>query len=74
MSEPLPDVGFFPSVYVELRQLAAAKRAHESAGHGLYAMALVHEPQRGSWLTTAQAARSDRELGRGRSAICARRK
>ena len=32
-----------PLVYAELRQLAAAKLAHESPGHTLEATALVHE-------------------------------
>jgi RNA polymerase sigma factor (TIGR02999 family) len=35
--------GFFPQVYEELRQLAAAKLAREPAGHTLDATALVHE-------------------------------
>jgi len=43
MSEPFPDGGFFPVVYDKLRQLAAAKLAHEPAGHTLDATALVHE-------------------------------
>ncbi len=43
MSEPLPEGGFFPLVYDELRRLAAAKLAHEPAGHTLDATALVHE-------------------------------
>jgi hypothetical protein len=43
MSEPPPDGGYFPLVYDELRRLAAAKLAHEPAGHTLDAMALVHE-------------------------------
>ena len=33
----------FPAVYAELRRLAAAKLAHEPAGHTLDATALVHE-------------------------------
>ena len=32
-----------PLVYAELRQLAAAKLAHEASGHSLDATALVHE-------------------------------
>jgi RNA polymerase sigma factor (TIGR02999 family) len=43
MSTALPDVGFFPLVYDELRRLAAAKLAGERAGHSLDATALVHE-------------------------------
>jgi RNA polymerase sigma factor (TIGR02999 family) len=43
MSESLPDVGYFPVVYDELRRLAAAKLAGEPAGHSLDATALVHE-------------------------------
>ena len=43
MNEPLPDGGYFPLVYNELRRLAAAKLAHEPAGHTLDATALVHE-------------------------------
>ena len=43
MSEPRPEGGLFPLVYAELRQLAAAKLAHEPAGHTLDATALVHE-------------------------------
>jgi RNA polymerase sigma factor (TIGR02999 family) len=43
MSEPDPQGGFFPLVYDELRRLAAAKLAHEPAGHTLDATALVHE-------------------------------
>jgi RNA polymerase sigma factor (TIGR02999 family) len=39
---PLPD-GSFAAVYDELRQLAAAKLAHEPDGHTLDATALVHE-------------------------------
>jgi RNA polymerase sigma factor (TIGR02999 family) len=38
-----------PLVYQELRRLAAAKMAHESAGHTLQATALVHE----AWLRVA---------------------
>jgi RNA polymerase sigma factor (TIGR02999 family) len=43
MSESPPEGGFFPLVYDELRRLAAAKLAGESAGHTLDATALVHE-------------------------------
>ena len=43
MSEPLPDGGYFPMVYDELRRLAAAKLAHEPAGYTVDATALVHE-------------------------------
>jgi hypothetical protein len=43
MSEPLPDGGFSPLVYDELRPLAAAKLAHEPAGRTHDATALVHE-------------------------------
>ena len=43
MSEPLPDGGFFPLVYGELRGLTAAKLAHEPAGHTFNATALLHE-------------------------------
>jgi hypothetical protein len=92
MSEPLADGGLFPLVYDELRRLAAAKLAHEAAGHTLDATALVHKAylrlgggapsdrsgylrsaamamQRilRSWLTTAQAARTDPDPGRGPS-------
>lgn len=43
MSEGPPEGGFFPLVYEELRRLAAAKLAKESAGHTLDSTALVHE-------------------------------
>jgi RNA polymerase sigma factor (TIGR02999 family) len=43
MSESLPNGGFFPLVYDELRRLAAAKLMREPAGHSLDATALVHE-------------------------------
>ena len=56
MSEPLPDGGFFPMVYEELRRLAAAKLAHEPAGHTLDATALVHE----AYLRLGDAASPDR--------------
>ena len=56
MSEPLPDGGFFASVYDELRRLAAAKLAHEPAGHTLDATALVHE----AYLRLGGGASSDR--------------
>jgi RNA polymerase sigma factor (TIGR02999 family) len=56
MSEPLPDGGYFPLVYHELRRLAAAKLAHEPAGHTLDATALVHE----AFLRLGASASSDR--------------
>ena len=56
MSEQLPDGGFFPLVYDELRRLAAAKLAHEPAGHTLDATALVHEAS----LRLGDGASSDR--------------
>jgi RNA polymerase sigma factor (TIGR02999 family) len=56
MSEPLPDGGYFPLVYDELRRLAAAKLAHEPAGHTLNATALVHE----AFLRLGDSASSDR--------------
>ena len=56
MSEPLPDGGYFPMVYDELRRLAAAKLAHEPAGHTLDATALVHE----AYLRLGAGASSDR--------------
>ena len=40
---PPPSDGSFAAVYEELRQLAAAKLAHEPDGHTLDATALVHE-------------------------------
>ena len=43
MSDPAAGDGFFPLVYDELRRLAAARLAHERAGHSLDATALVHE-------------------------------
>ncbi len=43
MSESRRHDGYFPLVYDELRRLAAAKLAGESAGHTLDATALVHE-------------------------------
>ena len=42
-ANPLPPDGSFAAVYDELRRLAAAKLAHEPAGHTLDATALVHE-------------------------------
>jgi RNA polymerase sigma factor (TIGR02999 family) len=49
-----------PLVYDELRQLAAARMAHESPGQTLQATALVHE----AWLKLAG---SDRQQWRGRA-------
>jgi RNA polymerase sigma factor (TIGR02999 family) len=56
MSEPFADGGFLPLVYDELRRLAAAKLAHEPAGHTLDATALVHE----AFLRLGAGASSDR--------------
>jgi RNA polymerase sigma factor (TIGR02999 family) len=55
MSDAPPD-GFFPLVYDELRRLAAARLAHEAAGHSLDATALVHE----AYLRLGDAAFADR--------------
>jgi RNA polymerase sigma factor (TIGR02999 family) len=55
MSEAPPD-GFFPLVYDELKRLAAARLAHEAAGHSLDATALVHE----AYLRLGDAAFTDR--------------
>lgn len=41
--EPRAAAELLPLVYVELRRLAAAKMAHQPAGHTLQATALVHE-------------------------------
>jgi RNA polymerase sigma factor (TIGR02999 family) len=56
MSDPLPDGGFFPVVYDELRRLASAQLAGERAGHTLDATALVHE----AYLRLGDAAFADR--------------
>ena len=56
MSEPRRESGYFPLVYDELRRLAAAKLAHEPAGHTLDATALVHE----AYLRLGSGASSDR--------------
>ena len=56
MSDAPPDGGFFPVVYDELRRLAAARLAHEAAGHSLDATALVHE----AYLRLGEAAFADR--------------
>jgi RNA polymerase sigma factor (TIGR02999 family) len=40
---PKPPGGFFPTLYDELRRLAAARLGAERAGHSLDATALVHE-------------------------------
>jgi RNA polymerase sigma factor (TIGR02999 family) len=56
MSEPLPEGGFFPLIYDELRRLATSKLAHEPAGHTLDATALVHE----AYLRLGSGAWSDR--------------
>jgi RNA polymerase sigma factor (TIGR02999 family) len=56
MSDSVPDCGLFPLIYDELRRLAAAKLAHEPAGHTLDATALVHE----AYLRLGSGASSDR--------------
>jgi RNA polymerase sigma factor (TIGR02999 family) len=43
MSQAVPEDGFFPLVYDELKRLAAARLAHERDGQSLDATALVHE-------------------------------
>jgi RNA polymerase sigma factor (TIGR02999 family) len=55
MSDSPPD-GFFPVVYEELKRLAAARLAHEAAGHSLDATALVHE----AYLRLGDASFADR--------------
>jgi RNA polymerase sigma factor (TIGR02999 family) len=53
---PAPPGGFFPVVYDELKQLAAARLAGEGRGHSLNATALVHE----AYLRLGQASFADR--------------
>ncbi len=69
MSKPLPDGGFFPLVYDELRRLAAAKLSREPAGHTLDPTALVHE----AYLRLGAAAFADRSEFLKASAVAMQR-